>query len=202
MITSISKELFKVKIPKYTGEIKMLPFDLSNLNEVPDRYKKLVTKMISFLPNKEGIAYLTIDGKKVNKGETQRRGGIHVDGNYLKEGDWSNGGGNGWKVGEGGSKLTSEEHKKSYKSKTGGMIITSTYSSSKGWNGKFKGNPKEGGDCSHIKNIGEGFTLKSHRVYYGNSQFLHESLPLNKKVHRTIVRITLPKDYPVIYENN
>lgn len=117
MITSISKELQLVSIPSHDGEIKMLPFDLSNLNEIPDKFKSLVSKMIEFLPNKSGIAYLTVDGKLVEKSKTHRRGGTHIDGNYVKLNSWGKGGGNGWKVGEGGAKLNSEEHKLSYQNK-------------------------------------------------------------------------------------
>ncbi len=200
MITSISKELYKVKIPNYKGEIKMLPFNLENLSTVPTKFKKLVTEMIKTLPIKQGIAYLTIDGKTIEKNKTHRRGGVHIDGNFIKNiNEWgSSGGGNGWKVGEGGRILSSEHHKLSYQSKTGGMLIVSTSPGCKGWNGKFKGNPYVGGDCTKIKGLGKGFILKPNTIYYGNSQFLHESLPIEKPIHRVLVRITLPMDYPVI----
>ena len=62
----------------------------------------------------------------------------------------------------------------------------------------FEGKPNEGGDCSHIKTEDPGFILIANNLYYGNSQFLHESIPLDKPVHRTMVRITLPMDYPLI----
>jgi hypothetical protein len=198
MIISISKELYKVQIPQYTGEIKMLPFNLENINEIPVKFNEIINKMIEYLPNKSGIAYLTVDGKIIEKNSTHRRPGIHIDGNYLKVGDWGKGCGNGWKVGESGRKLNSVEHKLSYQSKTGGMLIASNYSACKGWNGIFNENPKEGGDCTHLKNLGEGFILKPNKVYYGNSQFLHESLPVDKELHRVLIRITLPTDYPVL----
>ena len=44
----------------------------------------MVTKMIEFLPIKLGIAYLTVDGKLVKGGQTHRRGGKHLDGNYYR----------------------------------------------------------------------------------------------------------------------
>lgn len=197
MILSISKELYPVSIPQHEGEIKMLPFDLSNLEAIPAKFKSLVSKMIEFLPIKQGIAYLTVDGKLVEKGKTQRRGGAHTDGNYLQEGDWGGGGGNGWKVGGNGRSLTPAEHKLSYESETGGMIITSNYPACKGWNGIFDGKPNTGGDCSHIK-LDTGFMLKPNTVYYGNSQWIHESLPIDQTTHRTLVRITLPTEYPML----
>lgn len=38
------------------------------------------------------------------------------------------------------------------------------------------------------------FNLKSHTLYWGNSTFIHESLPLEEDVERQLVRITLPAD--------
>lgn len=195
MIQSFSKELFPVQIPVHTGELKMMPFNLSDLSGVPEKFISLVRSMISFLPIKTGVAYLTVDGKEIQKGSSHRRGGPHTDGNYLQEGDWGKGGGNGWKVGGDGRTLSPEEHKLSYESSTGGMIIVSDYPACKGWNGVYDGLPNTGGDCSHI-NLSKGFILKPNTVYYGNSQWIHESLPVNKTVHRTLVRITLPTDYP------
>jgi hypothetical protein len=200
MINSISKELQAIVIPSFNGEIKMLPFDLKSLSEIPQEFKELIRSMIEVLPQKQGIAYLTVDGKVVEKNTTQRRGGAHIDGNYLPSLKWGsgNGGGNGWKVGEGGRSLSSKEHKLSYQSTTGGMIIASNYPGCKGWNGKFNNDPGIGGDCTHLNDLGEGFILKPNTIYYGNSQFIHESLPIDKTVHRTLVRITLPMDYPVL----
>jgi len=196
MITSISQKLYSVQIPDYTGEIKMMPFSLETLAEIPQQFNSMVAKMIEFLPIKQGIAYLTVDGKIVEKGKSHRRGGVHIDGNYIQE-THSWGGGGGWKVGEGGRILSSEHHKLSYENETGGMLIASTYPACKGWNGIFEGNPYVGGDCSRIK-VGEGFMLEPNTAYYGNSQFLHESLPIEETTHRVVARITLPIDYPVL----
>lgn len=200
MIHSISKELGPIEIPNHNGKIKMLPFDLSNILDVPDKFKSVVEKMISYLPIKEGIAYLTVDSKTVEKGKSHRRGGPHIDGNYLPEEKWgSQGGGNGWKVGEGGRSLSTKEHELSYKNKTGGMLIASDYPACIGWNGIFHGESGIGGDCSNVQGLTNGFKLKANTLYYGNSQFIHESLPIDKTTHRNLIRITLPINYPVIH---
>jgi hypothetical protein len=198
MINSISQKLYEVQIPDYTGEINMLPFSLETLDEVSELFMPMVAKMIEFLPIKKGTAFLTVDGKIVEKGQSHRRGGRHIDGNYIQETcSWGGWNGGGWKVGEGGRILSSEHHKLSYENQTGGMLIASTYPACKGWNGVFEGRPYVGGDCIRIE-VGEGFMLESNFVYYGNSQFLHESLPIDKTTHRVVARITLPIDYPVV----
>ena len=197
MIKSISKELNTIQIPYYKGELSMLPFNLNDLSTVPNEFKETVEQMIISLPNKMGTAFLTIHGKFIKKAKTLRRGAPHIDGNFIQglSDYWGGGGGtNGWKVGENGFSLTSEEHKLSYENENGGMLIVSDYSACMGWNGIYEGKAKEGGDCSHI-DLGEGFMLKPNKVYYGNSQFIHESLPLDKDIFRVLYRITLPIDY-------
>lgn len=85
--------------------------------------------------------------------------------------------------------------KPNYKAKDGtikrGIEIDGKYYACKGWNGVFDDKAGIGGDCSHLK-LDEGFMLEANKVYYGNSQFVHESLPLDKDVHRVMYRITLP----------
>lgn len=192
MIKSKSVELNTVEIPFFKGEISMIPFDLSDLTTLPIEFRETVREMIKNLPEKVGESFLTVHGKFVKKTKTLRRGAPHIDGNYLKEiCSWGNGGGNGWKVGENGATLNSKQHRDSYLNENGGMIIASNYSACKGWNGVYEGFPMEGGDCSHL-NLKDGFMLKPNVVYYGNSQFIHESLPVDKDVFRVLFRITLP----------
>lgn len=210
MLRSYSKELNYVHIPTFTGKVTMLPFDLADatLKNIPNQFIDLVKKMISSLPELKGIAYLTIDGKEILPGNSHRKPGIHIDGNFIPQGEnlsWKATGGGGWKVGNNGDNQSKKEFEEAYLSKTGGMLITSTYPLCKGWNGEFDGKPEKGGNCSlfhlHPKlalNVqpDKGFLLKPNVVYYGTSQFVHQSLVTSKKVHRTLVRITLPHDYP------
>lgn len=195
MITSISKEFQEINIPFYDGSIKMLSFYLEDLSRIPAQFKGLVEEMISGLPIKKGLAYFTVDGKLIKKGESHRRPGVHIDGNFLPSQGWDSG---GWKIGGGGKVLSESDHLIAYESNTGGLLIASTHPACKGWNGLFEGRPSTGGDCAHINITGNGFIMNPNVIYYGNSQFLHESVPVDKDVHRTLVRITLPVDYPVI----
>lgn len=197
MINSVYYPIRNVLVPNFKGELKMIPFELGgDLMDLPSKFRDLVHNMTKHLPILGGISYLTVDSRVVNKGTTHRRGGAHIDGNYIPQiCGW--GGSGGWKVGEGGRELSSEHHKLSYQSNTGGMLIVSDHPSCMAWQGQFEGEAKIGGDCSHL-DLGEGKTLKPNVAYYGNSQFLHESLPLDETVHRNLVRITLPMDYPLI----
>jgi hypothetical protein len=196
MLTSYAKPLNTIELPFFKGEVSMLPFDLSDLSSLPNEFIGVVEQMVKNLPNRVGTAYLTVHGKFVKKDKTLRRGAPHIDGNYLPSvSSWGSGGGNGWKVGENGVKLNSQEHALSYANPNGGMLIASNYSACKGWVGKFNEDAKEGGDCSHIK-LDEGFMLDANQVYYGNSQFIHESLPVDKDVFRVLFRVTLPMEYP------
>jgi hypothetical protein len=85
-LESKSKEIGEIKFPDFRGDkIYMLEFDLEN-PILPDKYKRwesVVSKMIENSPIKSGKAYLTVDEDKVSPGKTHRRGGVHVDGNFI-----------------------------------------------------------------------------------------------------------------------
>lgn len=201
MLNSICLPLGQLIIPTYIGEIKMLPFTLKDLSNVPDIFKPIVEKMISSIPKLKGEAYLTVDGKLVEAGKSHRRGGPHIDGNYLAYATTGWGGKpqpTDWKTGGvDGRVMTSEEHALSYRLRTGGMLIASNEIGCKAWVGEFEGEATAGGDCSHLDlSKARPFYLTPNNVYYGNSHFIHESAPVDRDVLRTIVRITLPINYP------
>lgn len=195
MLKSKSKKIKEISLPEFKGDrIYMHEFDIENpiLPTGCERWIEVVKEMVSHSPKKTGKAYITIDEKIVKKGETHRRGGPHTDGNYLY--GWG-GGGSGWLTGEDGRVLPQDKHEKQYCSNTGGMLIVSSYEACKGWNGDYNGQPNQGGDCSHLDlSKMENFILSKNTLYWGNSTFIHESLPLNEDVKRQLVRITLPAD--------
>lgn len=196
-INSYSIQGDQLRIPFHFGKITMKAFNPSTLEGVPRKFRDAVVKMIAMLPNLPQVAYLTVDGRFLTPLKTHRRPGAHIDGNYLPEiCSWGNGGGNGWKVSEAGA-LSIVDHNRSYNNDNGGMLIAASKVGCRGWNGQFEGRPGVGGDCSHI-DLTEGFLLKPNTVYYGNSRFIHESIPTNKYQYRTMIRITLPEDYPPI----
>ena len=107
-------------------------------------------------------------------------------------GSWDHG---GWKVGQDGYSIETQQHKDAYINVNGGIIITSNFESCNGWIGDYDGVVGVGGDCSNINIDNEPFTLKRNNVYYGNNHFIHESLPLSQDTHRVMVRITLPMNH-------
>jgi hypothetical protein len=84
-------------------------------------------------PTKDGIAYITIDEKKIVKGESHRRGGPHTDGNFLY--GW--GGSDGWLTGANNGRELAREQQNNSNCRRNGMLIVSSYAACKGWNGVF-----------------------------------------------------------------
>lgn len=188
----------EISLAGINEKVSMIPFDLKTLYGVPNHLMEKVREMTSHLFEPKGEAYLTVHTKELKANETHRRPGAHIDGNYII-GRASWGGGGGWKVGGDGQTLTAQEHALSYDVKRGGMLIASDYPACKAWKGVVNGVASTGGDCSHIDLNGHMCeTLEPNRVYYGTSQFIHESIPVDKDVTRTLMRITLPADYPYL----
>jgi hypothetical protein len=194
MLKSKSKMIKPITLPEYKGDrLYMHEFDMTNpsLPMGYERWNTTLKEIVAASPKQTGKAYITIDEKIVRAGKSHRRGGPHTDGNYLF--GW--GGGGGWLTGEDGRFLPREQHKEQYCSEKGGMLIVSSYEACDGWNGEYNGEPNQGGDCSHLDlEKMEKFRLKSNTLYWGNSTFIHESLPISEDVERQLIRITLPAD--------
>lgn len=188
---STFKAINTIELPFVNSEISMLPFDLVTLAGLPSEYHKTVLTMLNGV-KAAGTAFFTIHGKTLKAGKTLRRPAPHTDGNY--EPVTMGFGGGGWKVGENGSPVNTDEHNRQYASETGGIILATNYASCLGWNGEYSGLPSVGGDCRHIE-LDEPHLLKADTVYYGNNHFIHESLPVGKDIHIVFVRITLPETH-------
>jgi hypothetical protein len=198
MLLSHSIKGQSIDLADINENLSMVPFDLETLKGIPQHLVEKVRQMTSHLLEPKGEAYLTVHTKELKANDTHRRPGAHIDGNYII-GRASWGGGGGWKVGGDGQTLTTKEHSLSYDIKRGGMLIASDYPACRGWNGVIKGKASTGGDCSHIDLKDHKWNmLERNTVYYGTSQFIHESLPVNEDVTRTLMRITLPADYPYL----
>lgn len=189
---SMVLEMGTIDLPLVSGEYAMIPFDVLTLNGLCDEFKKVAEQMLEGIARVGGTAFFTIHGKKLKKGQTLRRGGAHIDGNY--EPNLMTFGGGGWKVGQDGAEINTVLHQRQYEKELGGIILASNYEACLGWIGEYNGLPKKGGDCSHIE-LDEPFMLKKDRIYYGNNHFIHESLPMAGDVHRVMARITMPENH-------
>ena len=183
---STFRETNTIELPFTNKEISMVPFDLDSLTGLPCEFHKTVLTMLDGV-KAVGTAFFTIHGKTLKAGKTLRRPAPHTDGNYEPV-NMSFGGGGGWKIGENGPSINTDEHE------LGGIILATNYASCLGWNGEYEGLPSVGGDCRAIK-LDVPHLLKANTVYYGNNHFIHESIPVGRDVHRVFARITLPQTH-------
>lgn len=173
------------------GEFSMIPFEIGSRRGLEGIFSRIAGSLLRNVDAGQGIAFLTVHGRKLRAGQTLRRGGPHTDGNYDRSVlDW----GGGWKIGENGPPIGSRDHARLYETTTGGIILASNFPACLGWTGEFDGLPGVGGDCSHIS-LNKPFMLERDTVYYGNNHFVHESLPVSEGCHRVFARITLPSNH-------
>lgn len=191
MINSKAIKMGNIELPNFDGELAMIPFDLKTLSGLPLEFVGTVKSMLKGIKS-DGVAYFTIHGKTLKKGETLRRGGAHTDGNY--EPHQMCFGGGGWKVGQEGRDTSHPTHIRQFNKETGGIILASNFHACNGWVGNFEGKQEKGGDCTHI-DLGDPFELEANAVYYGNNNFIHESLPMSSDIHRVFARITMPENH-------
>ncbi len=78
------RKLKAVFLPKFSNtRVLMLPILLEDISSLPNdinHYTQTVQELIAISPVKTGVAYLTIDEKFVEVGNTLRLKGLHVDG--------------------------------------------------------------------------------------------------------------------------
>lgn len=168
----------KIEFPEFTETNLYMHFIFLSHPQIPSglkAFEPIVREMVKLVevPKEQDGAYLTIDCQEVPMGQTHRRGGVHIDGNYER--GWTT----GWKLDCIG----------------GGMLIVSSYSACRAWTGSFDSLPNKGGDCNHMQSLlneSDSFMLEPNKVYLTNSTCVHESLPVPEIVKRQLVRITLP----------
>jgi hypothetical protein len=184
MLVSRFQKLCAVGLPFHGRQEYMIPFDLENIclpQHLTD-YTQLVTDLCKAAGAKIGQAFLTVDEKVVEKGCTQRRPHPHVDGCFMPEmGRWGHGGG-GWNHGCNAVPIPRMP-----------VIVASSVSACKAWEGDFDAEPINNGDLSHIKDqLNEGELLPANVGYLLSPDCVHESLPMKETVERTFIRIALP----------
>ena len=159
----------------------MIPFKKGEkLQEPYSRWQDTVDSMLEGV-EVYGVIYMTIDQGEVRQGESQRRGGAHIDGIYTDI---------GWDTGP--SWVTKD-------CAGGGIILASSHIGSKAYVGELADDIGEGGDCSHMDlTSAEVHTLKPNLAYAGNISMVHETVPAAETHDRTFVRLTLPECYAFV----
>ena len=157
--------------------------------------------------------FVTIDEKLIGAGETHRRGGAHIDGNWIEQkrcwetpGEWVTTPGQWehsaqWALGAKYLPYWERPKWDGDNISTGGMLIAASEAASVAWRGSLDGTPGEGGDCEHLRHQLTDLTvvpMLRNRIYLTNSTCVHESLPVQQPVRRQLIRITLPHDMKVL----
>lgn len=186
-----------IQFPDFKGEHVYMAKNLvgHELQGVPTQYHSIINKMLSSakIPQHTGF-YVTIDEQALRKDAKLRRGGVHIDGNYVF--GWGSGG--GWLNGVPGRMLTKDQHKIQYQSELGGVIMASNFQACEAFVGTIEGVAGQGGDCEHLRDKFDqmqSFWLKENVVYHGNSTFIHEGHVVSQDVKRQLVRLTLDTTY-------
>lgn len=193
MLNSQCRAISTVAFPEFTGAQVYMARNLAGhpLKGVPGQYSKIINDMLTSaeIPEHTGF-YVTIDEQALRKDGKLRRGGVHIDGNYLF--GWGSGG--GWLNGVPGRMLTADQQKLQYGSELGGVIMSSNFQACEAFVGTIEGEAGLGGDCEHLREKFdqlESFWLKENVAYLGNSTFIHEGHVVSRDVKRQLVRITL-----------
>lgn len=183
----------QITFPEFAGTHVYMARNLVGhpLQGVPDAYRDIVNNMLkqADIPEHTGF-YVTIDEQFLKKDNKLRRGGVHIDGNYLFS--WGSSG--GWLNGTPGRMLTEDQHRLQYQSELGGVIMASSFVACEAFTGTIDGAAGHGGDCEHLRpefHKLDSFWLKEGVVYLGNSTFIHEGHVVSQDTNRQLVRITL-----------
>ncbi len=189
----------KVSFPSFTGErVYMVPFlQKEGLPKELERWQVTVDAMLEGVESTLPI-YIMIDQGALKAGSMQRRGGLHIDGNWIagskRHGDiHSIGAGRHGDIHSIGINAGKHTHVNGSSYYPELLILASNVSASRAILGDFVGNVKDDGDCSEIDfHGGESVRLQANLAYCGNVMLVHETLPVTADVERTLVRLNVP----------
>lgn len=210
MFKSEVTKLNKVVFPEFNNErIYMQKFYKNEgLPKHLRHWQPTIDCMLETIETDDPI-YLMVDQKIVTPNTTHRRAGPHIDG-YWIEGLQAHGSNTtnthsfrGHSFGGGGHVFKGHSYQQPDKSThlshlspnfdvPESILLASDVAGCIGYVGEWKGNLKEGGDCSDINlsNL-EKIILEENFCYKGNVTFIHESIIIPQEIPRTLVRLNL-----------
>lgn len=188
-----------VPFPSFVGErVYMVAFNQRDgLPTTLARWRPTVAAMLRGV-TAPGLIYIMIDESIVEPGKPQRRGGPHIDGNWIaakgKHGGHTTTGSHraasgGWDTSGHGTKGLRPE----------AIILASSAYGCDGFFGTTFGEIGEGGDCSRVDLTRlERRKLTPRIAYAGNVTFIHESVPVEGANRRQLVRLNVPGWEPAL----
>ena len=182
-------------------------------------YESVITGIMNKIPKVDGCErhFVTIDTKFFTQTESLRREGVHADGNFVVDPNFT--GVKGW----GGTEpqptwcgvlpglnghvimdwvmpYPVRIPYGDYISDTkGGIICAATEVGCQAWTGEFHGYVGAEGDFSSMQDQlteDKKTVLNKGTLYFMSSNTPHETLPIYKGKRRTLIRITLHEEYP------
>jgi hypothetical protein len=163
----------RVPFPDFTGErIYMQPF-LNWHGEIllPAKYQRWIPTVKAMLRGIESALpmFLMVDQSRVAAGKSQRRGGVHIDGNWSERP---------------GDKFNPAEI----------LVLASDVEGCRAYLGEYpEAQVGKGGDCSAVSLSGrKRVRCVADYAYVGTVATLHESIPIRRNCERTLVRINVP----------
>jgi len=180
------------------------------------RWQPCIPKMLEHVPyhyecRRKNPCFATISSKFFSTASALRREGIHIDGNFCADPEFSKStwGGTTTTWGgvstEDGVTITtpwacpygSTPPLGQYMSSTlGGALVAASYAGCEVWPNAVDCRIGDAGDLQHMEGqLGESVMLEAHRLYFMTSDTPHQSLIVPKGTRRTLLRITLPHDY-------
>lgn len=186
MLDSYFKPITTVNLPYQERQDYMHSFDIANpvMKEGFEDYLEPVQRLLEAAGAKEGIAHMTVDEKIVLRGTTQRRPFPHVDGQFIPTA-------NRWH-----HPVGSWVHKAEIQRMP--IILASSVQGCQAWVGNYDAEPKSDGDLSHISDqLGVPTVFEPNIGYLLSPDCIHESLPMDYTVARSLLRIALPVNFIV-----
>lgn len=210
-----------VAFPAWEGtRIYMQPFlKADGLPQDLSRWQPTVDAMLEGIDTDQPV-YIMIDETEVAAGNTQRRPGLHIDG-YWNPGIKGHSshvcagpahrelprrhsplppshrsippGHASLMAGHTGHKSGAGLWSEADFAAPEGIILASSVSAAEGYVGTYEGPIGEMGDCGHVDVSSLAvLPMEAGRVYAGNVNCLHRSLPVARSCRRSLVRLNVP----------
>lgn len=187
MLHSSYRSLSTVVLPWANRQFYMHGFDISNpkMPEGFEDYQEIVCGLLTDSNTFSGKAYMTVDEKIVQSGQSQRRPKPHVDGCFRE--DRNRWGHPGWNHTCNNVPVDRMP-----------VIVAASVVGCMVWQGSFGVSPTDSGDLSHIEDqLFDGELLSANRGYLLSPDCIHESLVFDKNTQRSFLRIALPPLIPL-----